>query len=188
MSNVDSLVSSQRFYFSLGIAAAAAKSLQSCPTLCDPIDGSPPGSPVPGIQARRLEWAAIAFSVCQGYSLHLSYPLLPPPCPQVPPVYLHLYYCPANINRFISTIFLDFSLCIYGNMIFYMIFLFFWLILYDRFWVHPHHLYSFSREQPSWMVWLYSWALIGCQHSAQDAMCIVSLYFSDHMLPAHFNF
>ena len=44
-------------------AAAAAKSLQSCPTLCDPIDGSPPGSPVPGIlQARTLEWAAIAFS------------------------------------------------------------------------------------------------------------------------------
>ena len=45
-------------------AAAAAKSLQSCPTLCDPIDGSPPGSPVPGIfQARVLEWGAIAFSV-----------------------------------------------------------------------------------------------------------------------------
>ena len=44
-------------------AAAAAKSLQSCPTLCDPIDSSPPGSPVPGIlQARTLEWGAIAFS------------------------------------------------------------------------------------------------------------------------------
>ena len=44
-------------------AAAAAKSLQSCPTLCNPIDGSPPGSPVPGIlQARTLEWAAISFS------------------------------------------------------------------------------------------------------------------------------
>ena len=44
-------------------AAAAAKSLQSCPTLCDPIDGSPPGSPVPGIlQARAVEWLAIAFS------------------------------------------------------------------------------------------------------------------------------
>ena len=42
---------------------AAAKSLQSCPTLCDPIDGSPPGSPVPGIlQARILEWVAISFS------------------------------------------------------------------------------------------------------------------------------
>ena len=44
-------------------AAAAAKSLQSCPTLCDPTDGSPPGSPVPGIlQARTLEWVAISFS------------------------------------------------------------------------------------------------------------------------------
>ena len=44
-------------------AAAAAKSLQSCPTLCNPIDGSPPGSPVPGIlQARTLEWVDISFS------------------------------------------------------------------------------------------------------------------------------
>ena len=43
--------------------AATAKSLQSCPTLCNPIDGSPPGSPVPGIlQARTLEWASISFS------------------------------------------------------------------------------------------------------------------------------
>ena len=42
--------------------AAAAKSLQSCPTLCDPIDGSPPGSPIPGIlQARTMEWVAISF-------------------------------------------------------------------------------------------------------------------------------
>ena len=44
-------------------AAATAKSLQSCPTLCDPIDGSPPGSPIPGIlQARTLEWVPISFS------------------------------------------------------------------------------------------------------------------------------
>ena len=44
-------------------AAAAAKSLQSCPTLCDPTDGSPLGSPVPGtLQARTLEWVAISFS------------------------------------------------------------------------------------------------------------------------------
>ena len=43
--------------------AAAAKSLQSCPTLCDPVDSSPPGSPVPGIlQVRTLEWVAISFS------------------------------------------------------------------------------------------------------------------------------
>ena len=47
----------------LAVAAAAAKSLQSYPTLCDPIDGSPPGSRVPGIlQARTLEWVAISFS------------------------------------------------------------------------------------------------------------------------------
>ena len=53
------------FFVNLGrhADAAAAKSLQWCPTLCDPIDGSPPGSPVPGIlQARTLEWVAIAFS------------------------------------------------------------------------------------------------------------------------------
>ena len=49
--------------YSLSAAAAAAKSVQSCLTLCDPIDGSPPGSPVPGIlQARVLEWVAISFS------------------------------------------------------------------------------------------------------------------------------
>ena len=47
----------------LAAAAAAAKSRQSCPTLCDPTDGSPPGSPVPGfLQARTLEWVAISFS------------------------------------------------------------------------------------------------------------------------------
>jgi len=46
-------------------AAAAAKLLQSCPTLCNPRDGIPPGSPVPGIlQARALEWVAISFSKC----------------------------------------------------------------------------------------------------------------------------
>ena len=49
--------------YSIAAAAAAAKSLQSCPTLCDPIDGSPPGSTVLGIlQARTLEWVAISFS------------------------------------------------------------------------------------------------------------------------------
>ena len=50
------------FSFSLRVAAAAAKSLRSCLTPCYPMDGSPPGSPVPGIlQARTLEWAAISF-------------------------------------------------------------------------------------------------------------------------------
>ena len=47
----------------MAFAAAAAKSLQLCPTLCDPIDGSPPGSPIPEIlQARTMEWVAISFS------------------------------------------------------------------------------------------------------------------------------
>ena len=51
------------FFSFVQTAAAAANSLQSCLTLCDPIDGSPPGSPVPGIlQARTLEWVAISFS------------------------------------------------------------------------------------------------------------------------------
>ena len=49
-------------------AAAAAKSLQLCSTLCDPIDGSPSGSPVPGVlQARPLEWVAISFSTYRHY-------------------------------------------------------------------------------------------------------------------------
>ena len=50
-------------YLTTAAAAAAAKSIQSCLTLCDPTDGSPPGSPGPGIlQARILEWVAISFS------------------------------------------------------------------------------------------------------------------------------
>ena len=70
--------------FSLCTAAAAAKSLQSCPTLCDPIDGSPPGSPVPGIlQARTQEWVAISFSNAwkwkvKGNSLSCVQPLATP--------------------------------------------------------------------------------------------------------------
>jgi len=59
----------QRTKLRLGIksevnaAAAAAKTLQLCPTLCDPIDGRPPGAPIPGIlQARTLEWVAMSFS------------------------------------------------------------------------------------------------------------------------------
>jgi len=50
-------------YTPMSKISVAAKSLQSCPTLCDPIDGSPPGSPIPGIlQAKTLEWVAISFS------------------------------------------------------------------------------------------------------------------------------
>ena len=56
-------------------AAAAAKSLQSCPTLCDPIDGSPPGSPIPGIlQARSLEWVAISFSSAWKWKVKVKSP------------------------------------------------------------------------------------------------------------------
>ena len=63
---------------------AAAKSLQSCPTLCDPTDGSPPGSPVPGVlQARSLEWVAIAFSL----ELHSSRQILP--CRNVDPEFTY---------------------------------------------------------------------------------------------------
>ena len=58
-----SLWGHERVGHDLVTAAAAAKSLQSCLTLCDPIDGSPLGSPVPGIlQARTLEWVAVSFS------------------------------------------------------------------------------------------------------------------------------
>ena len=59
--------------FSLSVVVAAtAKSLQSCPTLCDSIDGSPPGSPVPGIlQARTLEWVAIAFSNLNNWQMRV---------------------------------------------------------------------------------------------------------------------
>ena len=54
-------------------AAATAKSLQLCPTLCDPIDGSPPGSPVPGIlQARTVEWVAISFSNAWKWSMKVK--------------------------------------------------------------------------------------------------------------------
>ena len=57
----------------VSVAAAVAKSLQSCPTLCDPIDGSPPGSPGPGIlQARTLEWVAISFSSAWTWKLKVK--------------------------------------------------------------------------------------------------------------------
>ena len=63
MLRFESRQSGSDLYFNYDTAAAAAKSLQSCLALCDPIDGSPPGSPVTGIlQARILEWVAISFS------------------------------------------------------------------------------------------------------------------------------
>ena len=75
------------------IAAAAAKSLQSCPTLCNPIDGSPPSSPVSGIlQARTLEWVAISFSSAGNWKVKVKSisPIRPSATPwtaayQVPP-------------------------------------------------------------------------------------------------------
>ena len=61
--SLELLVPDETYFPVLLAAAAAAKSLQSCLTLCDSIDGSPPGSPVPGIlQVRTLEWVAISFS------------------------------------------------------------------------------------------------------------------------------
>ena len=67
--------------------AAGAKLLQSCPTLCNPIDGSPPGSSVPGIlQVRILEWAAISFSnTCMHAKSIQSYPTLCDPIDGSPP-------------------------------------------------------------------------------------------------------
>ena len=75
MANLDSVLKSKditlptkahivkAMVFTVVVYGCAAKSRQSCPTLCDPIDGSPPGFPVPGIlQARTLEWVAISFS------------------------------------------------------------------------------------------------------------------------------
>ena len=97
-------------------AAAAAKSLQSCLTLCDPIDRSPPGSSVPGIlQARTLEWVAIAFSDVYTYSL----PFRPSSHTFIPPIQVttkacswvlcSLEQCPLDIcfthyNAYMSTI------------------------------------------------------------------------------------
>ena len=77
-------------YYQIAAAAAAAKSLQSCPTLCDPIDGSPPGSPVPGIlQARTLEWVAIAFSSAWKWKVEVKslsgVRLFPTPWREAPP-------------------------------------------------------------------------------------------------------
>ena len=61
--SIESVILSSHLVLCLAAAAATAKLLQSCPTLCDPIDGSPLGSAVPGIiQARTLEWVAISFS------------------------------------------------------------------------------------------------------------------------------
>ena len=99
------------------IAAAAAKLLQSCPTLCDPIDGSPPGSPVPGIlQARTLEWVAISCSnACE------CYPYLIFPSRVCERSYLIVLLICSSLTSF--TLYLDFLLdeltihilCLFSN-------------------------------------------------------------------------
>ena len=86
--------------------AAAAKSLQSCPTLCDPIDGSPPGSPIPGIlQARTLQWVAISFSKAWKWKVKsLSRVQLRTPWTaayQAPP-FMGLYICISKANRVVK--------------------------------------------------------------------------------------
>ena len=78
-------------------AAAAAKSLQLCPTLCDPIDGSPPGSSVCGIlQARILEWVAISFSITHSYD---SVNWLLVKQPEENHTYVKKYTSQMSINR-----------------------------------------------------------------------------------------
>ena len=105
-------------------AAAAAKSLQSCPTLCDPIDGSPPGSPVPGtLQARTLEWVTISFSDAWKWSRSVvSDSLWPhglqhvrPPCPS-PTLRVYSDSCPLSqwCHPAISSSGVPFSSCPYS--------------------------------------------------------------------------
>ena len=92
-------------------AAAAAKSHQSCPTLCDPIDGSPPGSPVPGILlARTLEWVAISFSIYE-YFKSASYctPHSGHPCSSPSVCYCHA----SDINKLFLSALLCVALCLY---------------------------------------------------------------------------
>ena len=93
-------------------AAAAAKSLQSCPTLCDPTGGSLPGSFIHGIfQVRALEWVAMTFSDFRHGSVYMSmllsqfiHPSLPLLRSHIHSLHLCLYFCPAN--RFICVIYL----------------------------------------------------------------------------------
>ena len=74
-------------FYPFAAAAAAAKSLHSCPTLCNPIDDSPPGSAIPGIlQARTLEWVAISFSNESESEVAQSCPTLSDPMDCLPPI------------------------------------------------------------------------------------------------------
>ena len=86
--------------------AAAAKSLQSCPTLCDPIESSPPGSPIHGIfQARVLEWVAIAFSdyaAWNAYEYIIKYAIL---------TFNKFYLIITERHMDVSSVFIDYCLC-----------------------------------------------------------------------------
>ena len=87
-----------RLVLLIAAASAAAKSLQSCPTLCDPIEGSPPGSSVPGIlQARILEWGAVAFST---YLLQFCLILLWGSVFVVPASYMCVCLCIGVLSNF----------------------------------------------------------------------------------------
>ena len=93
------------------IAAAAAKSLQSCLTLCDAIDGSPPGSSIPGIlQARILEWVAISFSnPCMHAKSLQSCPTLCEPMDSSPPG--------SSVHRILQARILEWVAISFSNMI-----------------------------------------------------------------------
>ena len=92
------------YYFIFIYAAAAAKSPQSCPTLCDPMDGSPPGSPVHGtFQARVLEWGAIVYIFIYTilYIVFLTVnPKFIPPLPLSPLVTIHLFSMSVGLFLF----------------------------------------------------------------------------------------
>ena len=90
-------------------AAAAAKSFQSCPTLCDPIDGSPPSSSAPGIlQARTLEWVAISFSdACMHAKLLQSCPTLCDPMDSSPPGFSVHGILQARVMEWVAIAFSD---------------------------------------------------------------------------------
>ena len=142
------------------VSAVQCESAHVCiyPLPLEPLSHSP-APPHPLGHHRAPGWAPCAAAshwlsvlhirgyVCQCYSPNASHPLLPPLCPQVCSLRLHLYSCPAN--RFISTVFLDSMF-----MGYYMIFVFLFLTyftLYDRLSVHPHH-YKWLNFVP--FIWL----------------------------------
>ena len=122
MSTFQSLLN---FIYKWSVAAAAAKSLptqHSCPTLCDPMDGSPPGSSVPGIlQARILEWVAISFS--SNARMHAkslqSYPTLCDPMDSSPPSSSVHRILQARILEWVAISFSNKVVSSYENLLYY---------------------------------------------------------------------